>query len=185
MDPSAPAAILFTSGTTGRQKGATLSHANILSNVSAVNRYMRTGPADRLLVALPLFHVAAQNVLMIGGFAGAATLILHRRFDTAGCATAIEEHRVSIVIGVPTIYISFLNAGVPPAALASVRLYKSSAATMPVEIARRWRDTYGQTVMEGYGLTETSPASTFNHEYEYRAGSVGTPIDLVDMQRRG
>ena len=69
-----------------------------------------------------------------------------------------------------------------PAALASVRLYKSSAATMPVEIARRWRDTYGQTVMEGYGLTETSPASTFNHEHEYRAGSVGTPIDLVDMR---
>ena len=182
MDPSAPAAILFTSGTTGRQKGATLSHANILSNVSAVNRYMRTGPADRLLVTLPLFHVAAQNVLMIGGFAGAATLILHRRFDTAGCAAAIEEHGVTIVIGVPTIYISFLNAAVRPAALASVRLYKSSAATMPVEIARRWRDTYGLTVMEGYGLTETSPASTFNHEYEYRTGSVGTPIDLVDMR---
>ncbi len=182
MDPSAPAAILFTSGTTGRQKGATLSHANIASNVSAVNRYMRTGPADRVLVALPLFHVAAQNVLMNGGFAAAATLVLHRRFDTARCAAAIEEHRVTIVIGVPTIYISLLSAGVPPPALASVRLYKSSAATMPVEIARRWRDTYGQTVMEGYGLTETSPASTFNHEYEYRAGSVGTPIDLVDMR---
>jgi long-chain acyl-CoA synthetase len=77
---------------------------------------------------------------------------------------------------------SFLNAGVPPAALASVRLYKSAAATMPVEIARRWRDIYGRTVMEGYGLTETSPASTFNHEHEYRPGSVGTPIDLVDMR---
>jgi long-chain acyl-CoA synthetase len=182
MDPSAPAAILFTSGTTGRQKGATLSHANIASNVSAVNRYMRAGPADRLLVALPLFHVGAQNVLMNGGFAAAATLVLHRRFDAERCAAAIEEHRVTIVIGVPTIYISLLNIGVRPSALASVRLYKSSAATMPVEIARRWRDTYGQPVMEGYGLTETSPASTFNHEHEYRAGSVGTPIDLVDMR---
>jgi long-chain acyl-CoA synthetase len=182
MDPAAPAAILFTSGTTGRQKGATLSHANIASNVSAVNRYMRTGPADRVLVALPLFHVAAQNVLMNGGLAAGATLVLHRRFDTARCAAAIEEHRITIVVGVPTIYMSFLNAGVPPAALASVRLYKSAAATMPVEIARRWRDIYGRTVMEGYGLTETSPASTFNHEHEYRPGSVGTPIDLVDMR---
>jgi long-chain acyl-CoA synthetase len=182
LEPSAPAAILFTSGTTGRQKGATLSHANIASNVSAVNRYMRTGSADRVLVTLPLFHVAAQNVLMNGGFAAAATLVLHRRFDPARCAAAIEEHRVTIVTGVPTIYITLLNAGVRPATLASVRLYKSAAATMPLEIARRWRETYGQPVMEGYGLTETSPAATFNHEHEYRAGSVGTPIDLVDMR---
>ena len=80
--------------------------------------------------------------------------------------------------GVPTIYISLLEAGVRPEALASVRLYKSAAATMPGEVARRWRDTYGQTIVEGYGLTETSPAATFNHEYEYRAGSVGTPVDL-------
>jgi long-chain acyl-CoA synthetase len=71
---------------------------------------------------------------------------------------------------------------VRPETLASVRLYKSAAATMPVEVARRWRDTYGRTVMEGYGLTETSPAATFNHEHEYRAGSVGTPIDMVDMR---
>jgi long-chain acyl-CoA synthetase len=182
VDPAAPAAILFTSGTTGRQKGATLSHANIVSNVSAVNRYMRTGPEDRLLVTLPLFHVAAQNVLMNGGFAAAATLVLQRRFEVEHCAGAIEEHRVTVVTGVPTIYIGVLNAGVRPAALGSVRLYKSAAATMPVEIARRWRDTYGLTIVEGYGLTETSPAATFNHEHEYRAGSVGTPIDMVDMR---
>jgi acyl-CoA synthetase (AMP-forming)/AMP-acid ligase II len=127
-------------------------------------------------------ELAAQNVLMNGGFAAAATLVLHRCFDAARCAAAIEEHRVTIVTGVPTIYITLLNAGVRPAALASVRLYKSAAATIPLEIARRWRDTYGQPVMEGYGLTETSPAATFNHEHEYRVGSVGTPIDLVDMR---
>jgi long-chain acyl-CoA synthetase len=182
MEPGAPAAILFTSGTTGRQKGATLSHANIASNVSAVNRYMRLGPEDRLLVALPLFHVAAQNVLMNGGFAAAATLVLHRRFDVNRCVDAIEEHGVTVVVGVPTIYIALLDAGVRPEALATVRLYKSAAAAMPAEVARRWRATYGRTVMEGYGLTETSPAATFNHELEYRVGSVGTPIDLVDMR---
>ena len=73
LDPAAPAAILYTSGTTGRQKGATLSHGNILSNLFAVNRYMHMGPADRLLVTLPLFHVAAQNVLMNAGFNAAST----------------------------------------------------------------------------------------------------------------
>jgi long-chain acyl-CoA synthetase len=182
MEPSAPAAILYTSGTTGRQKGATLSHANVVSNVLAVQRYMRMEPADRLLVTLPLFHVAAQNVLMIGGVSAAATLVLQRRFDAERCAETVERHRVTIVTGVPTIYIALLNAGVRPSALASVRFYKSAAATMPVEIARRWRDTYGQTILEGYGLTETSPAATFNHEYEYRAGSVGTPVEMVDMR---
>ena len=182
LDPAAPAAILYTSGTTGRQKGATLSHGNILSNLFAVNRYMHMVPADRLLVALPLFHVAAQNVLMNAGFNAASTVVLQRRFEAARCAAAIEEHRVTIMTGVPTIYISLLEAGARPEALASVRLYKSAAATMPGEIARRWRDRYGQTIVEGYGLTETSPAATFNHEYEYRAGSVGTPVDMVELR---
>ena len=182
MEPSAPAAILYTSGTTGRQKGATLSHGNVVSNVRAVQRYMRMGPEDRVLVTLPLFHVAAQNVLMNGAFSGAATLVLHRRFDVERCAEAVEAHRVTVVTGVPTIYIALLNAGIRPSALASVRFYKSAAATMPVEIARRWRDTYGQTILEGYGLTETSPAATFNHEREYRPGSVGTPVEMVDMR---
>jgi long-chain acyl-CoA synthetase len=182
MAPAAPAAILYTSGTTGRQKGATLSHANVVSNVRAVQRYMRMGPEDRVLVTLPLFHVAAQNVLMNGAFSGAGTLVLHRRFDADRCAAAIEAERVTIVTGVPTIYIALLNARVRPAALASVRFYKSAAATMPVEIARRWRETYGQTILEGYGLTETSPAATFNHEREYRPGSVGTPVERVEMR---
>jgi long-chain acyl-CoA synthetase len=182
MEPGAPAAILYTSGTTGRQKGATLSHGNVVSNVRAVQRYMRMGPADRVLVTLPLFHVAAQNVLMNGGFSAAATLVLQRRFDVGRCADAVEAHRVTVVTGVPTIYIALLNARIPPSALASVRFWKSAAATMPVEIARRWHDTYGRTILEGYGLTETSPAATFNHEREYRPGSVGTPVEMVDMR---
>ena len=182
MEPAAPAAILYTSGTTGRQKGATLSHGNVVSSVRAVQRYMRMGPEDRVLVTLPLFHVAAQNVLMNGAFSGAAALVLHRRFDVERCAEAVEAHRVTVMTGVPTIYIALLNAGIRPSALASVRFYKSAAATMPIEIARRWRDTYGQTILEGYGLTETSPAATFNHEREYRPGSVGTPVERVDMR---
>jgi long-chain acyl-CoA synthetase len=182
MDRDAPAAILYTSGTTGRQKGAVLSHGNVVSNLFTVNRYMRMAPSDRMLITLPLFHVAAQNVMMNSGLNAAATLVLHRRFDAQRCAAAIEEHQVTLMMGVPTIYIALLNAGVRPEALRSVRLFKSAAATMPVEIARRWQETHGTTVYEGYGLTETSPAATFNHEYEYRAGSVGTPVDMVEMR---
>ncbi|OGK91885.1 MAG: long-chain fatty acid--CoA ligase [Candidatus Rokubacteria bacterium RBG_16_73_20] len=182
MDRDAPAAILYTSGTTGRQKGAVLSHGNIVSNLFTVNRYLRMTPSDRLLVTTPLFHVAAQNVGMNAGLNAGATLVLHRRFDAERCAAAIEEHRVTFLSGVPTMYIALLNAGVGPEALASVRLFQSAAATMPLEIARRWRETYGTTIYEGYGLTETSPAATFNHEYEYRPGSVGTAVDMVEMR---
>jgi len=147
-----------------------------------VNRYLRMTPSDRLLVTTPLFHVAAQNVGMNAGLNAGATLVLQRRFDAARCAAAIEEHRVTFLSGVPTMYIALLNAGVGPEALASVRLFQSAAATMPLEIARRWRETYGTTIYEGYGLTETSPAATFNHEYEYRPGSVGTAVDMVEMR---
>ena len=182
MERDAPAAILYTSGTTGRQKGAVLSHGNVVSNLFTVNRYLGMAPSDRVLITTPLFHVAAQNVMMNSGFNAAATLVLHRRFDVQRCAGAIEEHRVTLVMGVPTIYIALLDARVSPQALSSVRLFKSAAATMPVEIARRWQETYGKTVYEGYGLTETSPAATFNHEYEYRPGSVGTPVDMVEMR---
>jgi acyl-CoA synthetase (AMP-forming)/AMP-acid ligase II len=80
---------------------------------------MRMGPEDRVLVTLPLFHVAAQNVLMNGAFGGAAVLVLHRRFDVERCAEAVEAHRVTVMTGVPTIYIALLNAGIRPAALAA------------------------------------------------------------------
>ncbi|HLC42116.1 MAG TPA: long-chain fatty acid--CoA ligase [Methylomirabilota bacterium] len=182
MERDTPAAILYTSGTTGRQKGAVLSHGNIISNLFTVNRYLRMSPADRVLVTTPLFHVAAQNVGMNAGLNAAATLVLQRRFDVERCAVAIEEHKVTFMSGVPTIYIALLNARVRPEALSSVRLFQSAAATMPVEIARRWQETYGKTVYEGYGLTETSPAATYNHEYEYRHGSVGTAVDMVEMR---
>jgi len=187
MDRDAPAAILYTSGTTGRQKGAVLSHGNVISNLFTVNRYLRMAPADRILITTPLFHVAAQNVMMNSGLNVAATLVLHRRFDVQRCAAAIEEHKITLMMGVPTIYIALLDARVGPEALSSVRLFKSAAATMPVEIARRWQETYGKTVYEGYGLTETSPAATFNHEYEYRLmlGYWNRPAETAASMRNG
>lgn len=182
MDPNAPAAILYTSGTTGRQKGATLSHANVVTNTFTVDRYLGLGRDDRVLITTPLFHVAAQNVLMNAALNVAATIVLERRFDVQRCVAAIAEHGVTYTLLVPTIYIAMLDAGVDPRALASVRIFKSGAATLPVEVADRWRARYGITIVEGYGLSETSPAATFNHEHEHRPGSVGTAVDAVDMR---
>jgi long-chain acyl-CoA synthetase len=182
MDRDAPAAILYTSGTTGRQKGATLSHGNVVSNMYSTGHAMRIDPADRAILFLPLFHCFGQNFIMNAAFNSAATVVLHRRFVPDAVLDSIARDGVTIFCAVPTIYIGLLNAGVPRERLAGVRIYFSAAATMPVEIASRWREIYGKPVYEGYGLTETSPFACYNHEWEHRQGSVGTPIEMVEMR---
>jgi len=176
-----PAAILYTSGTTGKQKGATLSHGNLISNTFAAIHTQGIAPEDRLMLFLPLFHVFGQNAIMNTAFAGAATLVLQRRYDPLETLEVVERERVSMFFAVPTIYIGLLNVGVSPERLRSVRYYFSAAATMPVEIAERWKATYGRPIVEGYGRTETSPFASYNHVWQHRPGSVGTPIENVEM----
>lgn len=182
LDRAAPAAILYTSGTTGKQKGAVLSHGNVVSNMYATVHALRVDPADRLLLFLPLFHCFGQNFIMNAGLQAGATLVMHRRFDLGECLDSVERNGVTIFYAVPAIYIQILNAGTDPRRLAGVRHYFSAAATMPLEIANRWRDAYGRVIHEGYGLTETSPFASYNHEYAHRPGSIGTPIEMVEMK---
>jgi long-chain acyl-CoA synthetase len=181
-EPDDPAAILYTSGTTGKQKGATLSVGNVVSNTEATRQYLRVDPRDRLLLFLPLFHVFGQNFIMNSAFAGGATLVLHRRFDREQILESVLRDRVSMFFAVPTIYIMLLDAGVPPEALAGIRYFFSAAATMPVEVALRWKQTFGQPIYEGYGLSETSPFASYNHEWHHRPGSVGTAIANVELR---
>lgn len=182
MEPSDPAVILYTSGTTGRQKGAVLSHLNVISNVNATQQLLRLEPSDSLILYLPLFHCFGQNFIMNSAFNAGASVVMQRRFDPAETLSAVERHGVTIFLGVPTIYLGLLNAGVPPERLASVRLYFSAAATLPVETGAQWRERFGRPINEGYGLTETSPFASYNHEHAHRPGSVGTPIPLVELR---
>lgn len=182
VDRNTPAAILYTSGTTGKEKGATLSHGNVVSNMYSVQHCMRTDATDRLVLFLPLFHCFGQNFVMNAGFNAGAALILHRRFDPQAVLASIEEHRATMFFAVPTIYIGLLTAGAPRERLATVRFYFSAAASLPTEVANRWRERYGQVIHEGYGLTETSPLASFNHELVHRAGSIGAPIENVEMK---
>jgi long-chain acyl-CoA synthetase len=181
LEASTPAAILYTSGTTGKQKGATLSHGNVLSNVVGTLHCLRTLPDDRLLLYLPLFHCFGQNYIANAGLAAAATLVMHRRFELDEIVDSIERNRVTMVFAVPATYITLLNAEVAPQRLASVRYYFSAAAPLPVEVGRRWCAVHGHAVHEGYGLTESSPAATYNHVWDHRPGSAGTPLPLVDI----
>ncbi len=182
MNRDDPAAILYTSGTTGRQKGAVLTHGNVVSNMFTTGHAIRVTPEDRLLLFLPLFHCFGQNFLMNTAINFGATIVLHRRFVPNEVLRSIVEDEVSMFFAVPAVYILLLNAGLAPEQLAGVRYFFSAAATMPVEVAARWNETFGKPVYEGYGLTETSPFACYNHEWGHRPGSVGTPLEMVEMR---
>jgi long-chain acyl-CoA synthetase len=182
MERDDPAAILYTSGTTGKQKGAVLSHGNVVSNVHATCHCVGSRPGDRHALFLPLFHCFGQDFILNASLASAGTVLLHRRFDAEATPALLRAQGMTHLYAVPAIYIYLLNAGLSPADLPDLRYCFSAAATMPVEVARRWQERFGLPVYEGYGLTETSPFAAYNHEYAHRPGSIGTPIENVEMK---
>jgi long-chain acyl-CoA synthetase len=182
MRPEEPAAILYTSGTTGFPKGATLSHGNVVSNVFATQHYTAMTPSDRLQLFLPLFHCFGQNFIMNSAFGACATIVMQRRFTLEDALAAIDEHDVSMFFAVPAVFIQILNAGVSPASLAPTRYHFSAAAALPAEVAANWHERYGKKIYEGYGLTETSPFSSYNHDLRHKLGSIGEPIENVEMR---
>jgi long-chain acyl-CoA synthetase len=111
-----------------------------------------------------------------------ATLVMHRRFEPEPVLQAIEREQVTMFFAVPTIFIYFLNMDTSAYDLSSLRYCFTAAATMPQEIARRWQEKYNRTVYEGYGLTECSPFASYNHDFQHRFGSIGTPIENVEMK---
>jgi long-chain acyl-CoA synthetase len=182
MESNDPALILYTSGTTGFPKGATLSHGNVVSNTWATVHHCGYRPEDRLLLCLPLFHVFGQNFIMNSCFVAGATLVLHRRFEPDVVLNSIARERVTMLFGVPTIYVALLNADLSRADLSSIRYEFSAAATMPREISRQWTERFGRPVFEGYGLTETSPFAAYNHDLRHKFGSVGSAVENFEIK---
>ncbi|RCJ32500.1 long-chain fatty acid--CoA ligase [Nostoc minutum NIES-26] len=182
MARHAPASILYTSGTTGFPKGATLSHGNVLFNSYSANCCYRIQKSDRLLLYLPLFHCFGQNAILNASLSACATLILQRRFDLEQVLKTITVHQVTMLFGVPTVFIKLLNMDTSDCNLKNIRYYFSAAAPMPSEVAQRWYQKYGIVIHEGYGLTETSPFAAYNHNLKYKLGSVGTSIANVEIK---
>jgi long-chain acyl-CoA synthetase len=182
MEPSDPALLLYTSGTTGVPKGATLSHGNVVSNNWSVVHHAGYRPEDRLILFLPLFHVFGQNFIMNSCFLAGGTLVLHRRFVPDVVLESIGREQITMFFGVPSIYVALLNLDVPPERLRSIRYWFSAAATMPQEISRRWHQRFGRPIYEGYGLTETSPFAAYNHDFQHKFGSVGTPVENFEIR---
>jgi long-chain acyl-CoA synthetase len=176
------AVILYTSGTTGQAKGAELSHANTVMNVAAMNRLFKSQPAsDVHVLALPLFHTFGATMQMHAGFSMAATLLLVPRFDAAGVLDLMEKEEVTFFAGVPTMWWGLLDAlsdSVDVERLArNLRIGVSGGASLPVEILTQVREKFGIPILEGYGLSETSPVATLGDlDREPRPGSIGVPV---------
>ncbi|MFF2166674.1 long-chain fatty acid--CoA ligase [Streptomyces sp. NPDC058175] len=187
-EPTDTAVILYTSGTTGQAKGAELSHANTVMNVLACNRLFRSTPAsDSHLLCLPLFHTFGATVQMHAGFSMAATLYLVPRFDAREVVDLMGREPITFFAGVPTMWWGLLNAlsdNIDAKRIASnLRIGISGGAALPVEMAHQIKQRLGITVLEGYGLSETSPVATFGDpDLDPRPGSIGVPIWGVELK---
>ena len=180
-DPDAAALILYTSGTTGFAKGATLSHRNVRTNVCAFNHLCGMESSDRMLLAVPLFHCFGQNALLNSALNVGATLVLQERFDLNETRRLIQQHQVTQLYGVPMMF-QLLHDSCEPGDLSSVDYCFSAAATLPIQVSRAWQQKFEMPIYEGYGLTETSPFASYNHRVRFVPGSIGTPIDGVEMK---
>ena len=179
------AVILYTSGTTGQPKGAQLTHANLARNAAlTAETLIGASPDDVVMGCLPLFHVFGLTCGLNATIAGGGTLTLLPRFDAGQALDIIARDRVTIFEGVPTMYAAMLHhPSGADADASSLRTCVSGGAAMPVEILHGFEKTFGCMILEGYGLSETSPVASFNHpNAERKPGSIGTPVAGVEMR---
>ncbi|HKG67091.1 MAG TPA: long-chain fatty acid--CoA ligase [Solirubrobacteraceae bacterium] len=179
------AVLLYTSGTTGAPKGAELTHANLRNNCELAARTLaQASEEDVLLGALPLFHSFGQTCGLNAAVSVGACLSMIPRFDPAKALEIIERDKVTIFQGVPTMYHAMLNSDAKETAdVSCLRACMSGGAAMPVEVMRSFEEAFGCEVLEGYGLSETSPVASFNQPgRERKPGSIGTPIEGVEMK---
>jgi len=179
------AVILYTSGTTGRPKGAQLTHANLVRNAAlTAQTLLKNNPDDVMMGCLPLFHVFGLTCGLNATVAAGGTLTLLPRFDPAKALEIIQRDKVTIFEGVPTMYAAILHhQAADPAMAATLRVCVSGGASMPVEIMRGFEEKFGCIILEGYGLSETSPVASFNHPGQVRKpGSIGTPVEGVQLR---
>jgi long-chain acyl-CoA synthetase len=181
------AVILYTSGTAGQPKGAELSHSNLLLNALTCNRQFGVTGHEVHLIALPLFHSFGSTVQMNAGLAVGATLMLLPRFDAKQAGELLQKEKVTFFAGVPTMYWGLLGALTDDIDVdliaANMRVAISGGAALPVEILMQFKDRFHVQILEGYGLSETSPLATFaDPDRAPRPGSIGVPIWGVECK---
>jgi long-chain acyl-CoA synthetase len=181
--PVDPAVIIYTSGTTGTPKGAVLSHITLYMNCDVPSRLLEFDPADTVVVALPLFHVFALSSIMNACVLFGGTMSLVPRFDPRAVLELVQRDRATIFMGVPTMYVGLLQTPADDLDLSSLRVAVSGGAPIPGEVIDAFEARFGVVILEGYGLSETASATTFNiSAAERKIYSVGKPIWGVSVQ---
>ncbi|HEY1133383.1 MAG TPA: long-chain fatty acid--CoA ligase [Nocardioides sp.] len=188
-EDSDTAVILYTSGTTGQPKGAELSHSNMRSNALVSEQLFGANAEDpdTYLCVLPLFHSFGQTVIQNGAFAFGGTVVMLPRFEAAPALGLMLKEKVTFFAGVPTMYWGLLGAldeSVDVSSIAAnLRVAAAGGSALPKEVHKNFQAKFGVTILEGYGLSETSPVASFSPwGEEPRVGSIGTPIPEVEMK---
>jgi len=178
------AVILYTSGTTGKPKGAELTHSNLLLNCSVVvPKLLPLGPDDVALATLPLFHSFGQTCIQNAMISVGGSFTLLPRFTPGDALEIMQRDRVTLFAGVPTMYFAILNLeGGESYDLSSLNYCMAGGAAMPVDVMRAFEEKYPVKILEGFGLSETSPVASFNALDKPRnPGSIGYPVWGVEM----
>jgi len=179
------AAILYTSGTTGRSKGAMLTHGNLLSNAQVLKDYWGWAKDDVLIHALPIFHVHGLFVATHGALLNGSRMIWFSRFDARGVIARLAE--ATVFMGVPTLYVRMLaDPGLTPQVCANMRLFISGSAPLLLETFNDWQVRSGHTILERYGMSETAmlTSNPYQPVSARRGGTVGFPLPGVDLRVR-
>jgi malonyl-CoA/methylmalonyl-CoA synthetase len=184
LDSDTPAAIVYTSGTTGVSKGAVLTHNNFLANAVNLITCWQITAADRFLLALPLFHVHALGNGLHCWLASGCRMRLLERFEHEKAASQFLDFQPTLFFGVPTIYVRLLS--IPPDAAreigARMRLFVSGSAPLPAQVLEDFRTLFGHTILERYGMTETLMNISNPYAGERRPGTVGLPLPGVSTR---
>ena len=189
IDPDALALLQYTGGTTGQPKGAMLTHANLTAAVAAYRAWFAgtgtsMGPGDRLICALPLFHIYALTTILLLGLDRGATVLLRPRFDVETTLRDIEVGRATFFAGVPTMWSAIANhPTIDRRDLSSLRVLSSGGAPLPTEIVAAIHRRTGRQLGAGWGMTETAPAGTrMLPDQAHAPGLIGVPLPGVEMQ---
>ena len=187
--PDDTAVILYTSGTTGFPKGAELSHSNMVMNAACSRDILKLGHDDIHALTLPLFHSFGQTVQLNAGFMMNNTIVLIPRFSPEAVFTAIQEHGATVFAGVPTMYWALLHFDDQQGRFdfakisRTLRIGASGGASLPMETINGIREKYNIPILEGYGLSETSPVATFNQSHKpCKPGSIGFPLWGIEVK---
>jgi len=183
--PDDTAVVIYTSGTTGRPKGAELSHFNLFFNaVYKADKLLKLREDDVGMAVLPLFHIFGQTTVMNASIYKGNTIAMVPRFEPEAALGAIQDFGVTAFVGVPTMYQYLLrHPNADDYDTSSLRLGISGGASMPVEVLKNFEEKFGVVILEGYGLSETSPGTCFNRSAEQRkVGSIGLPFWGIEVK---